>query len=250
MRLSQSTSITISLVVLVLSIFVWVLLLTNPVIRHCPVTLMGLSTTSFFMLLEMNPISSQLVGWGLMVIAMMLPKLIPSIQFIYTRSFKNYRLLCSVFFVLGYLGSWMVAGTLIILVVMLLNLLIPLSYIPAVGGFVMMAVWQFSPIKQRFLNRGHHHKTPAAFGWVAHRDSFVFGVLHGAWCVGAGWALMMFPMLLREGHNLAMIVVTFVMLSEHLEHPRSPQWYFDLRLKLLKIIIAQTRIKVKAFLAR
>lgn len=36
-----------------------------------------------------------------------------------------------------------------------------------------------------------------------------------------------------------------MMLSEYTKHPRMPQWYFSFRLKLLRILIAQTKIKLK-----
>ena len=99
-------------------------------------------------------------------------------------------------------------------------------------------------MKQWFLNLGHDHRILSAFGWKAFRDSLFFGLTHGVWCFGSGWALMLFPMLLPKGHNLAMLLVTFIMISEHLENPRFPMWFLPPRLKLLKIIIAQTRIKL------
>jgi predicted metal-binding membrane protein len=203
---------------------------------------------SLQMLLVMNPISSQIIGWGLMVVAMMLPKLIIPIQYIYMQCFKNYRFFCSVFFVFGYISAWMMAGIFMIASIIGLNLIMPISYIPALGVFIVAVVWQFSPIKQRFLNRGHYHRILSAFGWTACRDSLLFGVSHGVWCIGSGWSLMLFPMLLPEGHNLAMIVVTFIMISEHMENPRLPQWHFNVRLKLLKIIVFQTRNKLIPFL--
>jgi predicted metal-binding membrane protein len=88
----------------------------------------------------------------------------------------------------------------------------------------------------------------AAFGWAAYRDALMFGVMHGVWCVGSGWALMMLPMLLPEGHNLAMVIVTFIMLSEHFEHPRIPRWRMGFRGKLFRIVIAQTQIRLKRVL--
>jgi hypothetical protein len=38
------------------------------------------------------------------------------------------------------------------------------------------------------------------------------------------------------------------MLSEHMEHPKYPKWNFNLRLRLFKIIAAQTKIKLTAWL--
>src|SRR3546814_20852665 len=73
-------------------------------------------------------------------------------------------------------------------VILGVNLLMPMSYIPALVVGIIALVWQFSPVKQRCLNRGHDHRPLAAFGWRAHRDALLFGSVHGIWCVGSGWA--------------------------------------------------------------
>ncbi len=193
----------------------------------------------------MNPFSSQLVGWGLMVIAMMLPKLITPIQHIYKFSFRRRRFLSALLFVLGYTTVWMMAGIVMIIARLGLQLLMPNSYYSAIGLGIIAIIWQFSPIKQQYLNRGHDHKILAAYGWQGYQDALLFGVMHGVYCVGSGWAIMLFPMLLPHGHNLAMIIVTFIMLSEHLEHPQVPRWRISFPGKLARIIIAQTQLRLK-----
>ncbi|TWI01162.1 putative metal-binding membrane protein [Flavobacterium tiangeerense] len=249
MKLSKYSKLSINFIIISISLLVWVLLLVNPgnimTMEHCHVSASGPSAGSLKMLLEMNPFSSQLLGWGLMVVAMMLPKLIVPIQLIHMQSLKRNRFLNALLFVLGYVLIWMVTGVFMIAIIMMLNLLLPMSYLPALGFMIVAIIWQFSPIKQQCLNRGHEHWTLSAFGWSAKRDAFVYGIYHGLWCVGAGWALMLFPMLLPTGHNLAMIVVTIIMISEHMEHPQLPRWNFSLRLKLIKIIIAQSRIRLQ-----
>lgn len=239
---------SISFVILILSATLWILLLLNPgnllKIQHCTITTAGPSQASWQMLLAMNPISVLLTGWVLMVVAMMLPKLIGPIQHIYERSFKHRRLRSTLLFISGYVGVWVAIGLLMITAILGLNLLMPKSYLPAIGAGIIAITWQFSPIKQCCLNRGHHHKTLAAFGWSADRDALLFGISHGYWCVGSGWALMLWPMLLPQGHNFAMIVVTFLMISEHLEHPQVPGWRIDFRGKLFRMIVAQIQIKL------
>jgi predicted metal-binding membrane protein len=256
MQLSKNIRYAILLGMVGISLLVWVLLLVNPAnimtVEHCKVPTMVLcsgSTTltaanSLQILLDLNPFSSQLMGWGVMIAAMMFPKLIIPIEYIYIRSLKRYRFKLSALFVLGYLSAWMLAGVFMTALIIGFNLWLPMSYLPAIGVGFAAAVWQCSPIKQRFLNLGHDHWNLPAFGFPAFRAASLFGVMHGVWCVGAGWLLMLFPMLLPEGHHLAMIIVTFMMISEHLEHPRPLRWYFDLRLKLLKIIIGQAKIKL------
>lgn len=78
----------------------------------------------------------------------------------------------------------------------------------------------------------------------------VAGLDHGLWCFGSGWALMLFPMLLPAGHNLAMLAVTVLMISEHLEHPKTPRWRFNFSGKLLRGLYAQTGIRMQQLLVR
>lgn len=132
-----------------------------------------------------------------------------------------------------------------------LNQVMPGSLIPvAVAGIIVLA-WQFSPVKQKFLNRSHGHRALSVFGRAADRDVLVFGFQHGLWCVGSGWIIMFFPMLLPHGfwHYLAMAMVAFVMISEHMERPQVPEWRIRTGMKLLKIISAQTKIRLSSVIA-
>lgn len=227
------------------------MLLVNPgsiILAHCPVTNSGASLVSFQMLLAMNPISSITAGWALMLVAMMLPTLIAPVQHIVKRSFKRRRARSVALFVIGYAAIWMAAGSVLIAAMLMLNLLVPQSYLPALGLGIVALVWQCSPMKQRCLNRGHNHSELAAFGIAADLDALRFGITHGVWCVGSCWALMLFPMLLVEGHFVAMAAVTFLIISERLEQPRPLSWRLRLRGKLMRILIAQTRIRLHGLL--
>jgi predicted metal-binding membrane protein len=253
MRTSKRDSITITIFIVIASASAWIFLKANPKdaaptqsvdVAYCGASAALMTTSS-----EVNPISSQVTGWGLMVIAMMLPKLIVPIQGIYARSFKRSRLSSSLLFISGYVTVWMAAGMLIHNSILALNSALPNSYFPTVGLSLVVVVWQFSPFKQRCLNKAHDHGIPAAFGWRAYSDSILLGIKHGILCVGSCWALMLLPMLLPDVHDFVMIIVTFIMLSEHLEHPRIPCWRFDLRAKLFRIILAQTQISLRRIYA-
>lgn len=249
MKLSRKLRIVINLVILSISFLVWVLLLINPdhimTVEHCHFSTSGPSVTSLNMLLAMNPVSGLLTGWTLMVIAMMLPTLIGPIHYIYEKSFKRRRLQSAVLFTFGYVDVWVIVGVLMTGVIIGFNLILPKSYLPAIIIGITAIIWQFSPIKQYCLNRGHNHKPLAAFGRAADRDVLLFGISHGCWCVGSDWVLMLFPMLLPGGHNLAMVIVTFLMISEHYEHPKTPRWRVNIGGRLLRMLLAQVHIKFK-----
>lgn len=206
----------------------------------------GSSMNPFKILLASYQASSFMTGWILMVLAMMLPKLITPIQHISEKSLPRNSLGNILLFIVGYTTVWAVAGLILNGIILFLNLLTSSPYIPALVGGIVALIWQFSPVKQIFLNRSHNLMAIRAFGWTTTSiDSMCYGMVHGLWCIGSGWALMLFPMLLPKGHVLAMLVVSFIMISEHLERPRIPRWHIDLRLKLFRIMIAQLKIRTK-----
>ncbi len=213
-------------------------------LAHCPVTDSGASLASVRMLLAMNPVSSLIAGWAVMLIAMMSPTLMAPIGHVIERSFKRRRFRSATLFVAGYAAVWMAAGIVLPGTKLALSLIAPQSYLPALGVGLIAFVWQCSPIKQRCLNRGHNHRELAAFGIAADRDALHFGLAHGFWCFGSCWALMLFPMLLSQGHFVAMAAVTFLMISERLEQPHPLSWRLRLRGKLMRIAIAQARIRL------
>jgi predicted metal-binding membrane protein len=197
------------------------------------------------MLLAMNPVSSLAAGWALMLVAMMSPTLIAPIHHVRERSFKRRRARSVTLFVVGYAAVWMAAGGVLLGAMLTSSLLMPRSYLPAVGVGIIALVWQCSPVKQRCLNRGHNHSELAAFGTAADVDALRFGATHGVWCVGSCWALMLFPMLLSQGHFAAMAAVTYVMTSERLEQARPLRWRLRFPGKLLRVAVAQTRIRLR-----
>lgn len=254
MILSPRARARINIPILLVSAIAWMMLLVNPgsliTLAHCPVTDSGASVASFRMLLAMNPPSSLMAGWALMLVAMMSPTLIAPIGHIVERSFKHRRAWSVALFTLGYAAIWMAAGGVLLSGRLALSLLVPRSLVPAVVVGIVAFVWQCSPIKQRCLNRNHNHRELAAFGLAADLDALRFGITHGVWCVGSCWALMLFPMLLPEGHLAAMAAVSFLMISERLEQPQQLRWRLRLRGKLMRIMVAQTRIRLHGLLAR
>jgi predicted metal-binding membrane protein len=236
--------------ILLLSAAAWILLVLDPggstshAHGHCHSVPASLSS-----LLTMPSPVSLAAGWGLMLVAMMAPALILPIHHLRLRSFKSRRARATGLFVAGYAAIWMATGVVLTVgILVAVQLLAPASYLPAAGVTLVAIVWQLSPVKQRCLNRCHAHGELAAFGVAADLGALRFGAAHGVWCVGSCWALMLAPMLLPQGHLLGMALVTVLTLSERLEHPRPPSWRWRGFGKLSRILVAQTRIRLQAFL--
>ncbi|MFZ4664547.1 MAG: DUF2182 domain-containing protein [Caldilineaceae bacterium] len=192
----------------------------------------------------MKPISSLLAGWALMLVAMMSPTLIAPIWHIIQHSFKRRRARSVTLFLFGYAVIWMAVGAVLITIVLMLHPLMAQSYLPVVVVGIIAFVWQCSPIKQRCVNRCHNHRALAAFGIAADLDVLQFGIMHGVWCVSSCWVLMLLPMMISYGHFVAMAVVTFMMTSERLELPKPVRWSLRANGKLMRILIAQTQIRL------
>ena len=219
--------------VLLLSAITWIVLVVEPGGLGMPHCVSMSSAASFQMLLAMNPPGSLAVGWALMLVAMMAPVLIPPVRYIHLRSFTHRRARSTAFFLAGYAAVWMAIGCVLLAVELT-------ATSPAPACLLLIAlVWQCSPVKQRCLNRCHAHTELAAFGAAADLGALRFGLIHGIWCAGSCWALMLFPMLLPRGHVVAMAAVAVVIFSERLDHPEPPSWRWRGCGTAIRIAVAQ-----------
>ena len=202
----------------------------------------GFSPISLQMLMIRNPPQGLALGWLMMLVAMMAPLMSTPIRHVIDRSFARRRGRSVALFVLGYVGVWMTAGVPMVSAALAVRLFYPTSFVPVVIGCLVAMLWQSSPAKQKCLNRGHAHPELAAFGAKADVDALRFGLMHGVWCVGSCWALMLLPELFPAGHLAAMAIVTLWLLAEKLDKPAVPRWRLRGAGKGARIVVAQTRM--------
>jgi predicted metal-binding membrane protein len=208
--------------VLAVSLIAWTVILLEPRASSC-CSANG-AGMSWRMWMAANPPGALAMDWTLMLVAMMAPMLVAPLYHIRLSSFARRRLCSMALFVAGYGALWMAAGVVIVAVQLAATWFMPQSYLPAtIVGFIAV-VWQASPFKQRCLNRCHNHRPLAAFGIAANLDALRFGLENGLWCTSSCWAAMLFPMLLAQGHFIAMIAVSVLMFCERLDPPRTPTW--------------------------
>jgi predicted metal-binding membrane protein len=224
----------------------WVLLLIEPgAIAHCAIR--NCPGSSWWELLQMglvaNPPAVLAAGWGVMLLAMMGPALIPPIHHVRMQSLQRRRTGAITLFVVGYAAMWLPVSILLLGIELTTAPLALQPYVAIAATFVTLA-WQLSPWKQLCLNRGHMQRPLAPFGFAAYRDALRFGMAHGIWCAGSCWALMLLPMLLPRGHVAAMAAAGFVLFSERLERPAPPRWRWRFSSKLARMLIAQTQIRL------
>jgi predicted metal-binding membrane protein len=200
-----------------------------------------LSPASLNMLLAHNPPALLALGWAVMLAAMMAPLTIAPVRHVRDRSFARRRARAVMLFVASYGAIWMAAGAVLLTLAVAVRLAVPESPAPVVLVAVIAIVWQFSPFKQRCLNRCHGHAELAAFGGAADIDVLRFGLTHGVWCVGSCWALMLAPLLFSRGHVAAMAVVALWLSAERLDAPGQPRWRLRGPGNAARLVMAQSR---------
>ena len=204
----------------------------------------AMTDASLGMLLEHNPPASLAFGWALMLAAMMAPLLIAPVRHVRDRSFSRRRARSIGLFVAGYGAIWMAAGIVLMSLALAARLAAPASPVPLALAVLVATIWQFSPLKQRCLNRGHAHTELAAFGRAADIGALRFGLTHGVWCAGSCWALMLLPLLVTQWHIAAMAAVTLWLSAERMDRPAIPRWGLRVPLKAARIAVAQTGLRL------
>jgi predicted metal-binding membrane protein len=142
------------------------------------------------------------LGWGLMIVAMMLPTVIPllvTFRALVSRRSRPGVLVGTA--ILGYLVTWMAFGLVawvgdrgVHAAVDALPWLAVNSRLVLAGTFFIAGAYQFSALKYRCLDEC---RSPLGFvmnrwrGVSERREAFGLGVAHGLFCVGCCWSLML-----------------------------------------------------------
>ncbi|MDF2847310.1 MAG: hypothetical protein K0R97_1292 [Oerskovia sp.] len=117
--------------------------------------------------------------WGLMVVAMMLPGLVPSVRHAAFASPRRRRHRTTAMFVAAYLALWMVVGLGVTLVVGLLR---P-GVMAAAAVLVAASSWELTPVVRRALARCHRSVPLGIQGRTADGAALRFGSFHARACV-------------------------------------------------------------------
>jgi predicted metal-binding membrane protein len=166
-----------------------------------------------------------IAGWLLMIVAMMLPTMLPLLRIFERLTVARpdrKRLLLLV--VLGYLSVWSAFGLLAHTSDAGLHELVRRTPWLAWHGWVVGAAilglagaYQFSSLKYRCLDKC---RSPLMFvsqqwrGGNTRRDSFLLGIRHGVFCVGCCWTLMCLMFAVGTGSIGWMLALGAVMSAE------------------------------------
>jgi len=241
MTRASQVRLQITLPMVLMSAGAWLLLALTPMrvipVSHCSSELWGagFSGATPGMLSFLKTYASFSAGWAVMLIAMMAPLLIVPMRHISDRSLARRRVRAILLFGASYAGVWTAAGLVLTMLAQQFRRSAPDSRLFLPCGIVFALLWQFSPAKQRCLNRVHVHADLTAFGWTADATAVRFGLLHGFWCCGSCWTLMLLPLLVSRGHVVVMAVVTLWLWAEQLESPTPSRWCWRAPRKAVRI---------------
>jgi predicted metal-binding membrane protein len=162
-----------------------------------------------------------LVGWTVMMAAMMLPSVAP-VASLYARSISGRRALRLTHSPPGYLVVWASAGVVAFALGSLIAGLAEgdgrLGTAAGVVAYLGCGIYQLSPLKYRCLA---HCRSPLSLFFKyssyqgALRDLRV-GVHHGAYCLGCCWGLMVVLLALGAMSVVPMLILASVVLAEKL----------------------------------
>lgn len=182
-----------------------------------------------------------LIGWALMLTAMMAPLLIPALRHVRARSLRSRRWRAVSLVTVAHAAVWTVGGIVLLAVASLLRSVTGQPDLAMLLGLDAALAWQLSPLKQYCLNRHCAHPPISSFGSAADRDALRFGGTHAAWCLGSCWALMLVSLLAPTRHVAVMLAVSVWMWVEPLDRPERPTWRVRLPLRFLRIAGATVR---------
>ena len=192
----------------------------------------------FEVVLAINPPSTFIYGWSLMLLAMMPPLLAFPLAYIAGSTFRHRRILASICFLSGYGLLWFVFGIPLTAAAILLWVYFQDGATYFVLAALCALIWSGSPLQQMAVNRGHRVERIGAFGWRGHFDAFRFGVVHAKWCIASCWLWMLLPMLSNASWHVPMMAVSGVaMLAERIALLGPPRWKTPPLLTLLGAIL-------------
>lgn len=163
-----------------------------------------------------------LVAWTAMVLAMMLPGVVPMVRYVAFNSLWSRRHRAVALFTVAYVGVWVafgVAGQLMIVTANRLSGADLSSGTALMAAGVVAVAWQFTSTKFRALRRCHLRMPLAARGRAADLSALRYGVFHAWACVGSCWVLM-FAMLLTHDFHLMVPFAAVTLFERYQTRPK------------------------------
>lgn len=226
---SRQTKLTIWLVLLLLAAIAWTIIVVQTQAMGTvsqEMTGMAMDRGMAEMAVQPESLLFFLPLWVAMMVAMMFPAVAPVVSFFDALSRKRREAGMPAaptwIFLTGYLAVWSLFG----LGAYLLSVLVPalgmmasglrIDY-PLLAGIVLIlaGLYQLSPLKQVCLKHCRSPLSVILHGWRdGYSGAFRMGFVHGAYCLGCCWGLMLVLFAVGLMNLLWMIILTGVIFGE------------------------------------
>jgi predicted metal-binding membrane protein len=131
--------------------------------------------------------ATELLDWGTMVVAMMVPLMLAQLRAIALSSAWRRRHVAIGWYLCGYLAVWL---ALKLGWQLWMPPLAPEAHVAA-GFFVLACAWHFAPVKRRAAARCHRRTPLPMAGWRADLACLRYGMRSGVDCLVNCWPLML-----------------------------------------------------------
>ncbi len=166
-----------------------------------------------------------LAEWGLMVVAMMLPLMVAEAGQIAARVYRRSRTGVVLTYLAGYLGTWLLAGPMVIILTLAARAGLQSVAGPAASPLLALgagALWMISPLRLRLLARGHYRPVIAAGGRAALQGAARAGAGKAGFCLLTCLPLMV-AMQVAGGGLAGMALLTVLLIAERRTPRPAPQ---------------------------
>jgi len=157
--------------------------------------------------------ASDLLDWGTMVMAMMVPLMLTQLRAIALSSAWRRRHLAIGWYLCGYLAVWLALKLGYELWMPPLAPAAPL----AASSFALACAWHFAPLKRRAAARCHRRTPLPMAGWRADVACLRYGMRNGVDCLVNCWPLMLAMIALPCNLALMGIVIGLIVADRQLQ---------------------------------
>ena len=154
------------------------------------------------------PTQAAYADWCVMVLAMMVPTVVPAVRRVAFDSLRRRRLRAMGVFLAGYLALWGAFGVVTIALIGALDAVLPQSVgraLVPVALLLAAAGYELTARKRRFLRACHLPAALPPTGWRADAACVRFGARQGRACLGSCGLLML--AMTAAGHGALLLVV-------------------------------------------
>ncbi len=157
--------------------------------------------------------------WMVMVVAMMLPALLPAVRHVAANTLRWRRRRATAMFIAAYVAIWTTVGIAIALISPLWASLS--GPVLAAGALLLAAAWQLTPFKRTALADCHRPVPLPPRGRRADGAVLRFALLNGTSCVRSCWAMMLAMSLANTGMVVWMLAITsMTTMEKRAQRPR------------------------------